>query len=68
MLQWKKYSQKKALIHIYKIRTMSNLLTIYHRIGTQPALDYAVDRELLQNMSALFQFLRLTKRQEWNEC
>ena len=27
---------------------LSNLLTIYHRIGQQPALDYAVDRELLK--------------------
>ena len=29
---------------------LSNLLTIYHRIGQQPALDYAVDGELLQGM------------------
>ena len=36
---------------------LSNLLTIYHRIGQQPALDYAVDRELLQNM---YQQLRTT--------
>ena len=36
---------------------LSNLLTIYHRIGTQPALDYTVDRELLQNM---YQQLRST--------
>lgn len=36
---------------------LSNLLTVYHRIGTQPALDYTVDRELLQNM---YQQLRST--------
>ena len=36
---------------------LSNLLTIYHRIGTQPALDYTIDRELLQNM---YQQLRST--------
>jgi len=29
---------------------LSNLLTVYHRIGQQPVLDYEVDRGILQNV------------------
>jgi hypothetical protein len=46
------YRQRIIDSLVQRPNRISNLLTIYHRIGRSPVIDYMVDRKVLQNVLA----------------